>query len=139
MAFSIEGRVPFLDHRIAELVFATPKEWRGGAGKVTKSLFKRVAERRMDHDFVHARKRGFQAPVKEWRETIFRQSMVPALQAFAERTGLLDPSELRRLLGRKGDRLFFSLMNVLLWHEIFLEPVVEDLLPGLRERAGDAA
>lgn len=139
MAFSIEGRVPFLDHRIAELVFALPPEWRGGRGKETKALFKSVAERRMESEFVHRRKRGFQAPVKEWRETIFRERMAPALDAFALRTGLLDPEALQGLLARPGDRLYFSLVNVMLWHEIFLEPVVEDLLPGVREAAGAPA
>jgi asparagine synthase (glutamine-hydrolysing) len=139
MAFSIEGRVPFLDHRIAELVFAIPPEWRGGTGKATKALFKDVASRRLEPEFVYRRKRGFQAPVKEWRETVFRERLGPALEAFARRTGLLDPDALRDLLARPGDRLYFSLVNVLLWHEIFLEPVVEDLLPGVREAAGVSA
>jgi len=131
MAFSIEGRVPFLDHRIAEFTLGLPAEWRGGTGQEPKALFKRVAERKLPRSFVRAKKRGFQAPVKEWKSGPFGGRALPALTAFAERTGLFDEHALHDLLARDGDRLWFSLFNFVLWHGLYLENPVADLLPEL--------
>lgn len=131
MAFGVEGRVPFLDHRIAEFTLGLPAAWRGGSGQEPKALFKRVAERKLPTDFVRARKRGFQAPVKEWKSGPFGDRALPALAAFAERTGLFDEHALNQLLAQGGDRLWFSLFNFVLWHGIYLENPVSDLLPEL--------
>jgi asparagine synthase (glutamine-hydrolysing) len=131
MAFSIEGRVPFLDHRIAEFTLGLPAAWRGGTGNEPKALFKRVAERKLPRSFVRAEKRGFQAPVKEWKSGPFSGCAIPALNAFAERTGLFDQHALHDLLARDGDRLWFSLFNFVLWHGLYLENPVPDLLPEL--------
>ncbi|MCB9903605.1 MAG: asparagine synthase (glutamine-hydrolyzing) [Planctomycetes bacterium] len=131
MAFGVEGRVPFLDHRVAEVTFGLPAAWRGGVGKEPKALFKRVAERKLPRAFVRARKRGFQAPVKEWKLGSFGQRALPALTAFADRTGLFETRALASLLAEGGDRLWFSLFNFVLWHGLYLENPVSDLLPEL--------
>lgn len=131
MAFGIEGRVPFLDHRIAEFTFGLPAAWRGGVGHEPKALFKRVAERKLPRAFVRAEKRGFQAPVKEWKDGPFGDRALPALAAFAERTGLFDEHALTSLISTGGDRLWFSLFNFVLWHGLYLENPVSDLLPEL--------
>lgn len=131
MAFGIEGRVPFLDHRIAEFTLGLPPKWRGGVGQEPKALFKRVAERKLPRAFVRATKRGFRAPVKEWKGGPFGGRALPALTAFAERTGLFDSHALASLLSTGGDRLWFSLFNFVLWHGLYLENPVSDLLPEL--------
>ena len=65
-AFGIEGRSPFLDHRLIEFVSALPSNMkiRGGT---TKWIFHKVAENRIPKAISERRvKMGFPTPVGEW-------------------------------------------------------------------------
>ncbi|MEO1696039.1 MAG: asparagine synthase (glutamine-hydrolyzing) [Planctomycetota bacterium] len=121
MAWSVEGRVPFLDHRVVEFVLGLPPEWRGALGTEGKALFKDVAERRLPRGFVRRKKRGFRAPVSEWKTGALGVRYADRLRAFAKRTGLIDPAGLEALLTRSGDRRWFSLVNLMVWHEQYVE------------------
>lgn len=125
MAFGVEGRVPFLDQRVVELVLGLPPRWRGGAGRRTKALFKAVAERALPASFVRRTKRGFRAPVGAWKEGPLGTRLVPALDTFAARTGLFDRAALRELLALPGSRLWFGLANVMLWYLLYVEDVLD--------------
>lgn len=125
MAWSIEGRVPFLDHRVIEFVLGLPREWRGALGGEGKALFKDVAERELPREFVRRKKKGFRAPVAEWKRGAFGRTCARQLETFAERTGLLDVGTLRELLARPGDRLYFSLVNFMVWYGLYIEDVLE--------------
>ncbi|MBF0326051.1 MAG: asparagine synthase (glutamine-hydrolyzing) [Alphaproteobacteria bacterium] len=65
MANAIEGRVPFLDRKVAEFAFALPDRW-----KVEKGLGKWLLRRWLDRALPEAKpfspKRGFTVPVGEW-------------------------------------------------------------------------
>ncbi len=66
MAFSIESRVPFLDHRLVELAFALP-----GALKVhqgwSKYVLRRALEPLLPREVVWRRdKKGFPTPIGRW-------------------------------------------------------------------------
>ncbi len=126
MAFSIEGRVPFLDHRLIEFVFSLPPQWRGGEGKVGKMLLKRLAAKVLPREFVNRPKQGFQAPVREWRDSQLGQHFVPMLRRFSSETGLFDTETLERLLKKKNDRLYFSLVNFMLWYLLFIDNLLNN-------------
>lgn len=66
MAASIEGRVPFLDHRVAELAFALPGalKYRGRHGN--KWLLRRLARRHLPAAVATRRKHGFPSSVRQW-------------------------------------------------------------------------
>jgi asparagine synthase (glutamine-hydrolysing) len=83
MAVSLETRVPFLDHRVAELAARIPLSMkvRGGKGKhIVRELLYREAPRRL----FERPKAGFAVPVGEW--------LKGPLRHWAE--DLLDPKEL---------------------------------------------
>lgn len=128
MAHSIEGRVPFLDHRLIEFFLHLPSSWRGDTSKVGKMLFKKVAERRLSHDFIYRKKQGFQAPVIEWQQAILGSTYVPLLERFCRRTELFNTDFVRQLISRPN-RLYFSLVNFMLWYCLFVENVLEDDIP----------
>ena len=134
MAHSVEGRVPFLDHRMIELVLALPPEFRAGPHHVGKSMLRAVASRRLPKEVAERPKRGFQAPVHHWRQGELGRRYVPALRRFSARTGLFDVRGIERLLARSGDRLYFSLVNFMLWHLIFIENVLPESFPELGRR-----
>ncbi|HLZ26946.1 MAG TPA: asparagine synthase (glutamine-hydrolyzing) [Chloroflexota bacterium] len=66
MAFSIESRVPFLDHRLVELAFALPDEFKRHAGW-SKYGLRRALEGLLPPGVVWRRdKKGFPTPVGAW-------------------------------------------------------------------------
>ncbi|MCY4634703.1 MAG: asparagine synthase (glutamine-hydrolyzing) [Acidobacteria bacterium] len=134
MAHSVEGRVPFLDHRIVEFVLALPPALRSSSRYLDKRMLRTVASRRLPRALVQRRKRGFGAPVASWKSGALGRRHLPALFRFSERTGLFDRRGLERLLARAGDRLYFSLVNFMLWHLIFIENVLPESFPELGRR-----
>jgi asparagine synthase (glutamine-hydrolysing) len=66
MAFSIESRVPFLDHRLVELAFALPDAVKRSAGW-SKFGMRRALDGLLPRSIVWRRdKKGFPTPVGQW-------------------------------------------------------------------------
>ena len=65
MAHGVEGRVPFLDHRLVEAALAVPPRIRTPDGR-HKALERSIAARFLPPDVVRAPKWGFASPVPEW-------------------------------------------------------------------------
>ena len=67
MAFGLEARVPFLDHRLVEWSFRLPSNFklRGNTGK---AVVRRGMEPHLSHDLLYAPKHGFNVPMKSWLE-----------------------------------------------------------------------
>ena len=83
MAVSLETRVPFLDHRVAELAARIPLHMkvRGGTGK---HILRKLLDREVPRELVERPKAGFGIPVGEW--------IKGPLRPWAE--DLLDPSRM---------------------------------------------
>jgi asparagine synthase (glutamine-hydrolysing) len=125
MGFGLEGRVPFLDHRIVEFGLSLPDELKVRAHK-GKWLLRRWAEPRLPSGHLHRPKRGFHVPVGDWlrgdrvdrlgdrllrnrgiREW-FRVEAIPDLIA-------------ARRAGRGVSRQIWGLMQFAIWHRLFVE------------------
>ncbi len=65
MAASVEGRVPFLDHRLVEAALAVPPEIRTANGR-PKALEREIAAPFLPEQLLNAPKRGFASPVPAW-------------------------------------------------------------------------
>lgn len=65
MANSLEVRVPLLDHKLVEFIFSIPSEHKlhNGTGKM---FFKKFLEKRLPHDILYRKKKGFEIPVSSW-------------------------------------------------------------------------
>src|SRR5215217_6467302 len=83
MAVSLETRVPFLDHRLAELAARIPVEMKVGEG-TGKLILRKLLDRHVPRNLVDRPKAGFAVPVGEW--------IKGALRAWAE--SLLNPHSL---------------------------------------------
>ena len=114
MANSIESRLPFLDHRLAELVFSFPTRvfMQGGENK----HLLREAMRGILPEAVRTRKDkfGFPVPQAPWVFDGLAGVLddAPSARAFAER-GIFDVAALRRRLDRErgsGDRTSWSFL-----------------------------
>ena len=65
MAASVEGRVPFLDHRLVEAALAVPPEVRSPHGR-QKGLQRAIARPLLPDAGLEAPKQGFASPVPAW-------------------------------------------------------------------------
>ena len=62
---SLETRVPFLDHRLVELVFSIPMELKI-KNNTTKYILKKSVRDIIPEEIIYRKKKGFGAPVPEW-------------------------------------------------------------------------
>lgn len=76
MAYSLESRAPWLDHRLAEFAASLPPEFHVSArdGKV---LFRRAVAHHLPQITVNRPKMGFALPVREW----LRSELVPVFES----------------------------------------------------------
>ncbi|RCU45157.1 asparagine synthase (glutamine-hydrolyzing) [Corallincola holothuriorum] len=65
MANSLEGRIPLLDHRLAEYAFSIPYQMNQADG-VGKQVLRQLLYRYVPQDLVDRPKRGFAVPVAKW-------------------------------------------------------------------------
>ncbi|HNT50263.1 MAG TPA: asparagine synthase (glutamine-hydrolyzing), partial [Cyclobacteriaceae bacterium] len=65
MTYSTELREPFLDHRLVEMAFALPVEWKIKDG-VGKYLLRKIAHQLLPDTIRLAPKRPLQTPQREW-------------------------------------------------------------------------
>ncbi len=94
MAHSIESRTPFLDHHLANAVFALPPELRYRDG-VTKSLLKKVAKGYLNDDILARKKKGFSNPYMEW---LIASGKIDLITEVNEQTGLFKREVLDKYL-----------------------------------------
>jgi len=67
MATSVEGRVPFLDHKLVEFALQVPKHLKYKNGE-TKYILKKACEGILPHNVIYRKKMGFAAPTNRWFE-----------------------------------------------------------------------
>jgi len=127
MANSLEGRAPFLSHRLVEFAVRLPHALRVREGR-GKHLLRRVAARWLPPDVLNKPKQGFAIPLGQW----FRGPLAPlagdvfASRAFRDR-GLLQPEAARRYLDGhlRGDadhgELLWSMVSLELWARRYLD------------------
>ncbi|MDP7244675.1 MAG: asparagine synthase (glutamine-hydrolyzing) [Flavobacteriales bacterium] len=65
MAFGIEARVPFLDHRLVEYAFNMPSRLKL-KGNTTKYIMKKSFKNLLPYDILHRKKQPFQVPLDQW-------------------------------------------------------------------------
>jgi len=125
MAWGVEGRVPFLDHRVVELGLALPDDYKLD-GRSGKRFLKLWGERFLPREHLWAHKKGFTVPVRDWLrgERLERLARVlpnaPAIRRWLQPSGLARLIERQR---RKADRSapLWSLLNFAVWHRLFIE------------------
>ena len=65
MSVGLEGREPFLDHRIVEFVAQLPNEYKYGNG-VQKKILKDIVHKYIPKPLMDRPKSGFTLPINEW-------------------------------------------------------------------------
>ena len=122
MAASVEGRVPFLDHRLVEFAFRIPMDQKVKAG-VRKHILKQAVAGLVPRDIIDRPKIGFHVPVTSWFQSVLGPlAEETLLDPEMLKLGIWDPAEIRILLRRQregkgnlGMRIW-ALVNFALWY-----------------------
>lgn len=126
MAASIESRVPFLDHPLAEFAARMPERMKL-RGMTTKWVLRQAMKDRLPEEILSRKKMGFPVPVGTW----FRGEWRHLLEEFvvSERAlsrGLFAPEMVRRLVighvgGENHTERLWALLTLEIWQRIFLD------------------
>ncbi|MFA5940518.1 MAG: asparagine synthase (glutamine-hydrolyzing) [Sinimarinibacterium sp.] len=135
MAQSLEGRVPFVDHRVVEFGLGLPDKLKVH-GRAGKYFLKKWAENFVPSDHLWRKKRGFHVPVGQWFKGALLDRLAVALPASEAIREWCRPDEVKQLIQRQqvhGDvsRELWSLMQFAIWHRMFIQQ--PGAAPGLSE------
>lgn len=101
MIHSVEGRVPFLDHRLVEYALSIPAEKKTLNGN-RKGMLKQIAEQFLPAEMINLPKQGFNAPVNSWSNGEFGQLMIKVLRSDrCQNRVFWNEKYLNRYLGQK--------------------------------------
>ena len=125
MAFGLEGRVPFSDHRLVEFGLSLPDsvKYTNNRGKF---LIREWAETILPHEHLQLPKRGFYVPVKAWLSGKFLHQLADKLLQNKAIQEWFDITQCNVMLeaqksGKNLSREIWGLMQFAIWHRLFVE------------------
>jgi asparagine synthase (glutamine-hydrolysing) len=120
MAYSLEGRSPFLDHHVAEFAAQLPDQFKV-AGQ-TKRILRDAYRGRLSLEVLNGVKRGFEIPLENWLKTKLKPLLQDTLGATDARVNAwIDPAFIQAILrgtlmrDRNWKYLVYSLLILELW------------------------
>jgi len=126
MGVSLEARVPFLDHKLVELVMSIPAAAKTKNSEL-KYLLKNSVRGLIPSEVLDRKKQGFGVPVYEWFFQELGAYARERLEWFCKETDFLDAREVRRLLDHKQHEMSWYLLNFALWWQEYIS------VPRMRE------
>jgi asparagine synthase (glutamine-hydrolysing) len=129
MANSLEGRSPFLDHKLMEFMARVPSglKLRGGESKY---LLKSALRQILPAEILARKKKGFGVPLGRWLRNNLREKLVDTvLSDRALARGYFRPEavqEMVKTLLKGSDRFQYQLWDLLVlerWHQMYIDQV----------------
>jgi asparagine synthase (glutamine-hydrolysing) len=130
MAHAVEGRFPFLDHRLIELVNSFPVSFKLRTLAQDKHILREFASSRLPASVAHRPKVPYRAPVQDIVRASASRYVDDMLSPEALRkVGLFAPESAQRLLQkvRKGasfsemdEMALFGIITTQLWYQTFI-------------------
>lgn len=127
MAHTVETRVPFLDHRLVELVAGLPLSIRHPKGRA-KGLLIQAFQGKAHPQILRAKKKHLSVPLRFWFAGPLRNWLRETLSAGRIKPlGFLEKNAVDRLVQdhlkgkRDNGRRLWLLVNLVTWHEVFIQ------------------
>ena len=121
MAASLEARMPFMDHKLAEFSSSLPDKYRVN-GHTTKWVLREAMKRILPEEILERPKVGFRVPVNEWFQGDMKDYLYDhltgsdAITAAYYNRQQLDKILSEHMNGRQNhEKLLWSLLNLELW------------------------
>jgi len=119
MGVGLEGRVPFLDHRLVELSMGIPESVKTRNGTL-KHVLKQAVRGLIPDRIIDRQKQGFGVPVHEWLVTGLGDYLHTEVDDFLRNTELLDATAVRDLLAERNNVKSWNIMNLALWWKTYI-------------------
>jgi asparagine synthase (glutamine-hydrolysing) len=126
MGVSLEGRVPFLDHKFVELAMSIPASMKVKNGTL-KYILKKAVRGVIPRELIDRPKQGFGVPVSEWLSAGLAATARAAIDDLCSATDIFDRDQALRLVDENRGLPTWILMNFALWWKHFIdgEPVAD--------------
>jgi asparagine synthase (glutamine-hydrolysing) len=121
MGVSLEGRVPFLDHKFVEAALSVPSEMKLH-GKTTKHLLKKAVRNIVPDYIIDRPKQPFSVPIYEWFFDRLGAEMRARIGDFCRNTDFLDPKEVDRLFRHRKSAHLWIVFNLAMWWHTYIAP-----------------
>jgi asparagine synthase (glutamine-hydrolysing) len=125
MAVSLEGRAPFLDHELIELVCKLPLNQR--VGNHPKQILRDILYQHVPRKLIERPKMGFSIPLSQWLKGDFKGMTQDLLHPDRiQQQGLFDTAAIARVLEEfyqkdmPRENLIWPLLVFQLWHQKWL-------------------
>jgi asparagine synthase (glutamine-hydrolysing) len=119
MGVSLEGRVPFLDHKFVELAMSIPESVKIKDGTL-KYILKKAVRGVIPDELIDRNKQGFGVPIYEWLFDKLGEKTQKELDDFCNHTDFLDGDEVRRLIEGKRGLQVWTLLNFAMWWKAYV-------------------
>lgn len=120
MGVSLEGRVPFLDHKFVELAMSIPESVKTKNGTL-KYILKESVRGLIPDEIIDRKKQGFGVPVCEWLLDYLGELAIKELTEFCEQTDYFDKNEILQLFNRERGPQSWYLLNFALWWKEYIK------------------
>jgi asparagine synthase (glutamine-hydrolysing) len=114
MACSLEGRVPFLDHKLVELSMSIPSKVKVN-GKTTKPVLKRAVRGLIPDEIIDRKKQGFGIPIGDWAREGLTSILEKEIRYFNAHTEIFRPNVIEDVLKSQNTLAIWVLGNLACW------------------------
>jgi asparagine synthase (glutamine-hydrolysing) len=114
MGVGLEGRVPFLDHKLVELAMSIPESAKTKNGNL-KHILKKSVRGLIPDEFIDRKKQGFGVPIHEWFLDRLGEQIQKELKTFCDKTDFIRYPEIQSLIEHKQTFQVWCLFNLALW------------------------
>ncbi len=120
MGVSLEGRVPFLDHKFVELAMSIPTAMKTQNGTL-KHILKKAVRGVIPDELIDRKKQGFGVPVYEWFFDRLGDKIRLELDDFCRQTDFLDRAEVMKVVDSGHGSQVWYLLNLAMWHKQWIK------------------
>ena len=120
MGVSLEGRVPFLDHKLVELAMSIPEDVKT-KNKTLKYILKKSVRGIIPDLLIDRKKQGFSVPIHEWFLGSFGDYVKKELIEFCDNTDFLNKKEVINLIKKERGAQVWYLLNFALWWKEYIK------------------
>jgi len=113
MAYSLEARVPLLDHRLVEFAYSLPIKLKLQKGK--KSILKEILYKYVPKELIDRPKRGFSVPLQHWFRDELKDVLFDKIESLDER---FDKKNIKKIVNmhiyknRNYEYILWNLMRI---------------------------
>ena len=117
MNFSVEGRIPMLDHNFIKAAYRIPSKYKIKNG-IQKHIFKEVAKKYIAPSCLNMTKKGLNLPLNNWIQTELSDFVMDTINSLINR-GVFNEFEIKKIIRTKNTNKIWQLVSTELWFQKF--------------------